>query len=149
MCRVSTSLLVQIDGVLRLNHRQYVVEVPTFLLAGHETTRWGLYPCSQYIAKFFCCSTAVAWTFFALSCHPTVQAALRAELRTCPTDFPTMEQLNSLSYLEGVLRESLRLYSPTSFTQRVAHHDMVIPLQKPFTDEHGVLQNTIRYERYS
>jgi hypothetical protein len=146
---VGAFLLVQIDDDLYLSHRQYVVEVPTFLLAGHETTRWKLYPCSQYLAKFFCFSTAVAWTLFALSCHPTVQAALRAELRTCPTDFPTMEQLNSLPYLEGVLRESLRLYSPVSFAQRVANQDMVIPLQKPFTDKHGVLQTTIRYEVYS
>ena len=60
-----------------------------------------------------------------------------------------MEQLNSLPYLEGVVRESLRLYSPVSFTQRVANQDLVIPLQKPFTDKHGVLQTTIRYEVYS
>ena len=60
-----------------------------------------------------------------------------------------MEQLNSLPYLEGVVRESLRLHSPVSFSQRVATDDMVIPLQKPFTDKHGVLQNTIRYEVYS
>jgi Cytochrome P450 len=58
-----------------------------------------------------------------------------------------MEQLNSLPYLEGVVRESLRLYSPVSFTNRVANHDVVIPLQKPFTDKDGVLQNTVRCER--
>jgi Cytochrome P450 len=57
-----------------------------------------------------------------------------------------MEQLNSLPYLEGVVRESLRLYAPVSFTQRVANHDVVIPLQKPFTDKNGVLQNTVRCE---
>jgi hypothetical protein len=93
-----------------------------------------------------CCSTAVSWTLFALACHPTVQAKLRAELRTCPTDLPTMEQLNSLPYLEGVVREALRLYAPVSGTQRIAMHDAEIPLQKPFTDKQGVLRGTVRYE---
>ena len=93
-----------------------------------------------------CCSTAVVWTLFAFACHPTVQSKLRAELRTCPTDSPTMEQLNSLPYLEGVVREALRLYAPVSATHRIAMHDAEIPLQKPFTDKQGVLRNTIRYE---
>jgi cytochrome P450 len=100
----------------------------------------------NFIVKVYSCSAAVAWTLFALSCQPTVQATLRAELRTCSTDSPTMEQLNSLPYLEGVVRESLRLYSPVGFTVRVASHDTVIPLQKPFTDNSGVLQNAVGYE---
>jgi cytochrome P450 len=91
-----------------------------------------------------CCSTAVSWTLFAFACHPTVQAKLRAELRTCPTDSPTMDQLNSLPYLESVVREALRLYAPVSSTQRVAMHDMEIPLQKPFKDKQGVLRGTVR-----
>jgi len=89
-------------------------------------------------------STALAWTLFALSCHPAVQTTLRAELRTVLTDMPTMDQLNALPYLEGVVREALRLYAPVSSTQRVAMHDTVIPLQKPFKDIHGVMQSSIR-----
>src|SRR5579863_3336907 len=94
-----------------------------------------------------CCSTAVAWTLFALCCQPTVQAKLRAELRTCTTDTPTMEQLNALPYLEAVVREALRLYAPVSTTQRIAMHDAEIPLQKPYKDKRGVLQSTVRYEQ--
>ena len=30
------------------------------------------------------------------------------------TDSPTMDQLNSLPYLESVVREALRLYAPVS-----------------------------------
>jgi hypothetical protein len=93
-----------------------------------------------------CCSAAVSWTLFALACHPTVQAKLRAELRTCSTDSPTVEQLNSLPYLEGVVREALRLYAPVSGTQRTAMHDAEIPLQKPYTDKQGVLRGTVRCE---
>ena len=83
---------------------------------------------------------------FVFACHPTVQAKLRAELRTCPTDSPTMEQLNSLPYLESVVREALRLYAPVYGTQRVAMHDAEIPLRKPFIDKQGVLRGTVRYE---
>jgi hypothetical protein len=56
-----------------------------------------------------------------------------------------MEQLNTLPYLEAVVREALRLYAPVSSTQRIVVHDAEIPLQKPFTDKCGVLQSTIRY----
>ena len=57
-----------------------------------------------------------------------------------------MEQLNTLSYLESVVRESLRLYAPVSSTTRAAMHDVEIPLQKPFKDKRGVLQSSVRYE---
>jgi hypothetical protein len=60
-----------------------------------------------------------------------------------------MEQLNTFSYLESVIRESLRLYAPLSSTTRAAMHDVEIPLQKPFKDKHGVLQSTVRYENYT
>ena len=97
------------------------------------------------LSTFVVRSTAIAWTLFALSCNPKVQMALRAELRTCPTDMPTTDQLNALLYLEGVVREALRLYSPVSATQRIAMEDAVIPLQRPFKDSHGIMQSSIRY----
>ena len=103
-------------------------------------------PVDTFIPLTLCCSTAVSWTLFAFACHPTVQAKLRAELRTCPTDSPTVEQLNALPYLESVVREALRLYAPVSGTQRIAMHDAEIPLRKPFTDKQGVLRSTVRYE---
>jgi cytochrome P450 len=57
-----------------------------------------------------------------------------------------MEQLKSLPYLEGVVREALRLYAPVPRTQRIAMHDAEIPLQRPFTDQQGVSRATVRYE---
>ncbi|KAH9965560.1 cytochrome P450 [Lactifluus volemus] len=124
---VKSNIAADIPESMRLSDFEILSQVPTILLAGNETT-----------------STAVSWALFALSCHPGIQTKLRTELRTCPTDSPTLEQLNSLSYLEGVVRESLRLYTPVPFIQRVATHDVAIPLQKPFTDKHGVLQNSVR-----
>jgi hypothetical protein len=101
--------------------------------------------CLDILLTFVARSTAIAWTLFALSCHPAVQTTLRAELRTCPTDMPTTDQLNALPYLEGVVREVLRLYAPVSSTHRVAMDDAVIPLQKPFKDSHGIMQSSVRY----
>jgi len=115
---------------MRMSDSEVLSQIPTFLLAGNETV-----------------SAAVSWTLFALCCQPAVQAKLRTELRTCPTDSPTMEQLNTLPYLEAVVREVLRLYAPVSSTQRIAEHDAEIPLQKPFTDKRGVLQSTIRVSK--
>ena len=46
-----------------------------------------------------------------------------------------MEQLNSLPYLESVVREILRLYAPVPSTHRIAMHDAEIPLQKRFMDK--------------
>ena len=111
-------------------------------LRGEHYDQFVFGPCHR--APFGARSTAVAWTLFALSCHPAVQTTLRAELRTCTTDIPTMDQLNALPYLEGVIREVLRLYAPVSSTQRIAAHDTEIPLQKPFKDGHGNLQSSIR-----
>ena len=96
------------------------------------------------LSTFVAHSTAIAWTLYALSCNSAVQTTLRAELRACPTDIPTMDQLNALPYLEGVVREVLRLYAPVSSTQRIAMHDAEIPLQKPFKDSHGNMQSSIR-----
>jgi hypothetical protein len=105
--------------------------------------------CYEPDSCFFCYiivarSTAIAWALFALSCSPAVQTTLRAELRTCPTDMPTTDQLNALPCLEGVVREVLRLYAPVSSTQRITMHDAEIPLSKPFKDSRGVMQSSIR-----
>jgi cytochrome P450 len=127
---IKANIAADMPESMRMSDSEILSQVPTFLLAGHETT-----------------STAVSWALFAFACHPTVQAKLRAELRTCPTDSPTMDQLNSLPYLESVVREALRLYAPTSGTQRIAMHDMEIPLQKPFTDKQGVLRGTVRVSK--
>ena len=106
-------------------------------------------PCLDYVAEhtFVAHSTAVAWALFALSCHPAVQTTLRAELRTCTTDVPTMDQLNALPYLEGVVREVLRLYAPVSASQRIAMHDAEIPLLKPYKDRRGIMQSSVRCVR--
>ena len=87
-------------------------EIATFLIAGHETT-----------------STAMSWTLFGLCQNLEAQRKLREELLTLATDDPTMDELKTLPYLDMVIRESLRLYSPVFVSRRVAIKDTVLPMR--------------------
>ena len=51
----------------------------------------------------------------------------------------------ALPYLDCVLRETLRLYPPVAYTARQAMKDDLIPLNKPYTDIHGEVQDAIQY----
>ena len=48
-----------------------------------------------------------------------------------------MDELNSLSYLDSVVRETLRIHAPVAGTMRVAVKDDVVPLGTPFVDQKG------------
>jgi cytochrome P450 len=55
----------------------------------------------------------LTYTWYLLATHPEVARRLRDELdETLGRDKPTMSELTSLDYLDGVLKESLRLYPP-------------------------------------
>lgn len=84
------------------------VEVPTFLVAGHETT-----------------STATTWALFALTQNQGAQSKLREEALALGTDTPSMDELNSLKYMDCVVRETMRLYAPVPSAIRMATKDDV------------------------
>ncbi|EIW62554.1 cytochrome P450 [Trametes versicolor FP-101664 SS1] len=111
----------------RLSDKEVLDQIPTFLLAGHETT-----------------STSSTWALCALSKNPALQKKLREELFTVQSDTPTMEELSALPYLDAVVTETLRLYTPATMSFRVASKDSVIPLSEPFTDCHGKVHNELR-----
>jgi len=71
----------------------------------------------------------MSWTLFGLCQNLEAQRKLRQELLTLPTDNPTMDELKSLSYLDMVVRESLRLYSPVFVSRRVAVKDTALPMR--------------------
>jgi cytochrome P450 len=71
----------------------------TFLMAGHETTNVG-----------------TCWALHLLAQHPHEQDLLREELIKAFPDKsnfnPTFDEINSLEYLNCVIKETLRIHSP-------------------------------------
>jgi hypothetical protein len=48
-----------------------------------------------------------------------------------------MDELHALPYLDSVVREALRLYSPVAFSTRMVFEDDVLPLSTPYVDKQG------------
>ncbi|KAJ7926789.1 cytochrome P450, partial [Mycena leptocephala] len=124
---LKANMSTNIPEAQRLSDAEVVAHAPTYLTSsslsnfvGHETT-----------------STATAWALFALSENIPAQNKLREELLTISSDNPTMDELNSLPYLENVIRETMRAHAPVMFTQRMAMEDDVLPLSKPYVDKEG------------
>ncbi|KAI9513467.1 cytochrome P450, partial [Russula earlei] len=112
----------------RMTDEEVLAQIPTFLLAGHETT-----------------SSAVVWAIYALGCHPSAYGKLTTEARGFYTDSPSMDELNGMTYLDYVTREVLRLHAPVSNTERVVDADVVVPLSEPFIDRYGVKRHEFRH----
>jgi cytochrome P450 len=89
-------------------------------------------------------SNAMSWGLYALSQDQRVQAKLREELYTIDTDNPTMDQLNTLPYLDMVLREILRVHPSVPSIGRMALKDDILPLSKPVIDRQGKVHENIR-----
>ncbi|KAJ6496408.1 cytochrome P450 [Mycena sanguinolenta] len=117
---LKANLSTTIPDSQRLDDAEVVGQIPAFFFAGHETT-----------------SLATSWALHALSTNPAAQCKLREELLTIPTDNPTMDELNSLPYLEAVVREMMRVHAPVVNTQRMAMEDDIMPLAKPYIDPQG------------
>lgn len=103
------------------------LEIPTFFVAGHETT-----------------STSTTWCLYALSTHPQVQSKLREELLAVSTDAPSMDELSALPYLDAVVRETMRVHAAVPSTIRVAVKDDIIPLSQPYTGTDGKVYKELR-----
>lgn len=71
------------------------------------------------------------------------QNKLRNELLDVGTDNPTMDELNSLPYLDAVVRETLRFHAPVASTMRVATQDDILPLGEPIKDKNGRMMDGI------
>lgn len=71
-------------------------EIMTLLVAGHETT-----------------ADALTWALMLLSQNPSVADKLYAEVSTVLAGrLPTLDDLPQLTYVENVVKESMRLYPP-------------------------------------
>lgn len=93
---VSRMLSAEDESGESMSREQIRDEVMTLLLAGHETT-----------------ALALTFTTFLLAQHPPVEERLLDELDgVLGGDPPTMADVSDLTYLERVVKESMRLYPP-------------------------------------
>ncbi|KZO95673.1 cytochrome P450 [Calocera viscosa TUFC12733] len=109
------------DAGLYLQPEEVLAQMKTLVLAGYETT-----------------SISLTWALIELSLHVDKQTKLREELAQLGTD-ATYDQLNNatLPYLDGVVREVLRLHPPLTETNRMAAVNDVVPLANPITNAKG------------
>lgn len=127
---VRANMATDIPESQRISDVDVLAQVPTFLVAGHETT-----------------STATTWALYSLCLRPDIQTKLREELLTVETETPSMDELVALSYLDAVVRETLRLHAPVPSTVRIAMKDDILPVDTPFTDKYGVVHDGIKISK--
>jgi cytochrome P450 len=123
---------VATDPCKRLSDADILDQLSTFLFAGSDTT-----------------ALAISYCLHVLSLHPEYQTRLREEIFSLPLgsrppspcsilDLPAnhslitqADGLDALPFLDGVVREVLRLYPPVHGTIRVATADDLIPVSHP------------------
>ncbi|KAF8717211.1 cytochrome p450, partial [Rhizoctonia solani] len=115
----------------QMKDEEILSQVNGLAFAGHDTT-----------------SSALSQAINMLAEYQEVQTKLRDELRTAHRSYGKnldYDQLNSLSYLDAVCRECLRLHAPGAFAIRVATEDWTLPLHYPVkTKDEKVTLSKIR-----
>lgn len=89
-------------------------------------------------------SNAISWTVYGLCKNIEAQAKLRDEILQVNEDVPSYDTINSLPYLDAVIRESLRYFAPVAGTTRVASEDSVIPLGNLIAGTDGVVRRELQ-----
>ncbi|EJD00151.1 cytochrome P450 [Fomitiporia mediterranea MF3/22] len=118
---------------MKISEEELLAQMKTLIVAGYETT-----------------SISLTWALIELAKHHEVQDRLRQELSEFSSSDPSYDQLtDSLSYLNAVMLETLRLHSPAEATQRVAACDDIIPLGTPITSPSGEQINEIAVSKGS
>ncbi|KAI0654410.1 cytochrome P450 [Cubamyces menziesii] len=114
----------------RLTDEELIGQINTFMLGGQETT-----------------TSALARLLHVLAQEQDAQARLRSEIREAKMAYASTQGEGNLSnwqhvslpydvliglpYLDAVVRETLRLYPPTSMMNRVTTKDAILHLQYP------------------
>ncbi|XP_063371825.1 cytochrome P450 4C1-like [Cydia amplana] len=102
-------------------------ELLVFMVAGSDTS-----------------ATAVSYTTVLLSRYPDVQDKVYQELQEVFGESDravTVEDLPKLTYLEAVIKESLRLYPPVPIVVREVHGDTLLPSGTTLVNETTVVFN--------
>lgn len=93
-----------------LSRAEIIDELLLFLVAGSETT-----------------GTVIATFIHLMSKHPRVQAKIKAELGENRSSRMTIDQIDSLTYFDCVLREVFRYFPPAAATTRSLMADDRLP----------------------
>ncbi|KAF5375503.1 hypothetical protein D9615_009187 [Tricholomella constricta] len=111
----------------KLNEEELLGVMRVVILAGHETT-----------------ANTLSWMLLELARHPDIQTKLRDEIasmqRTLQTRGDsnyTASDLDSMPYLNAVLKETLRFHPVAINAFRQAAKDDVLPLSNPITTASG------------
>lgn len=101
---LSTLIRVQDEDGTRLTDEELIGQITTLFVAGHDIT-----------------ARALTWTLFLLAQHPRTLGDLLDELTgRLGGRAPSAEQLDGLTLLDRVVRESLRLLPPVLWWARVS-----------------------------
>ncbi len=94
-------------------------------LIGHATLTFG--------AAHLTTAHTFSWTLFLLAQHPEVMQRLAEELSSQTSDgVPKFDELQSLSYLDCVIKESMRVLPASSYSQRITSEPTQLgPLNLP------------------
>ncbi|KAF9002258.1 cytochrome P450 [Cyathus striatus] len=106
----------------RLPEHEVIAQISTLTFAAMDTT-----------------SNALSRILHLLSVHPEVQDKLRKEVSQAFAKHGDLgyDELESLSYLDAICRETLRLYPPVSLVFRTANRDIMLPLSSPLKGVNG------------
>ncbi|KAK4125020.1 cytochrome P450 [Parathielavia appendiculata] len=103
---------VFLDELLKANPPEdYTIDqIISILIAGRDTT-----------------AVAMTAVFYFLARNPAVVNKLRAEISSISGDTPTWEQLKHMKYLNNIVKESLRLFSPVGTNSRTSNKETLLP----------------------
>ena len=79
-----------------------------------------------FMAGYDTITIALTNIFFHMARNPIIFTKLREEILSCPEDIDTVG-LQKLSYLQSIIKESLRLNPPLPLNSRIALCDTIIP----------------------
>nr|ODN90460.1 hypothetical protein L203_01569 [Cryptococcus depauperatus CBS 7841] len=123
---IKSNMAADVSPENRLTDEEILNQITTFMLAGNETS-----------------STALTWILYTLSQHKDAQTRLREEVMSVTENRPSLDTLNTLTYMEAVVREVLRLYPPVPVTLREAADNTVVPLKIPVKGRDGKMMENV------
>jgi cytochrome P450 len=93
----------------RLSDNELVGQIITLFIAGHETT-----------------ASTLSWALLLLALHPEISADFLSELAPLQGQAPAADGLNTMPILDGVVKETLRMFPPLLWQLRYTTEATII-----------------------